>query len=143
MPNLLVAGNLQSIAFHEACLVASDIAGSDKFLNLETKGYIEVEWKKYVDRTRREVKDINFLESYQQPIIIHSTVGYIGGVDQLFKWAYQVYRYKDPRKDGAYGMHLTLSLSICIDRYRYIVNLFCYLNDCCSPNLYCILFNIF
>jgi hypothetical protein len=87
----------------QACLVASDISGLDANLNVETKGCIEVEWIKFVDKTRRELKDTNFVGSYEQPVIIHSIAGYIGGVNELFAWAGKLYRYKDPRNEGGYG----------------------------------------
>lgn len=103
MPILLVAGNLLSTAFHEAKVIAEDIVEKDANLDLETKGHVEVAWLKYLEKLRGELNNSSLrFQDPAEPVIIHSVIGYIGGLDELMLWANKTYKYADPRVHEGY-----------------------------------------
>jgi len=105
MPLLFIAGHLLSKWYQEAKLIAEDIVAADETgLQVETKGMLEHEWLAYLDSERRRVGGKCVEHPRLQPLVLHSTLGYIGGLEELIVWATQNNEaYKDPRDMPEYA----------------------------------------
>lgn len=99
MPILLIAGDMLDHAFQEAKLMAEDLVGSTGGkLQLEVRSFVEADWLGYLQQKKRELRGQAFQHAEDEPIVIHSALGYLGGVDGLLQWAGKAYSYTDPRK---------------------------------------------
>eukprot|EP00462_Mataza_sp_D1_P000297 CAMPEP_0175090836 /NCGR_PEP_ID=MMETSP0086_2-20121207/1574_1 /TAXON_ID=136419 /ORGANISM="Unknown Unknown, Strain D1" /LENGTH=934 /DNA_ID=CAMNT_0016363523 /DNA_START=59 /DNA_END=2863 /DNA_ORIENTATION=+ len=95
MPILLIAGDMLDKAFQEARLIADDLANGDSTLQIEVRSLIEVDWLDYLAQKKRELGGKAYTHG-NQPLCIHSVLGYIGGLDGLLMWANEKYMYEVP-----------------------------------------------
>lgn len=116
MPILLIAGDILSSAYHEAKEIADDLVNVDLRLELETLGLVEAEWVDFLERIR--LNGGQHLQHWAEsstngtkaishprdsPLILHSTLGYIGDLDEFIRWADHSYGLKDPRQNEEYA----------------------------------------
>lgn len=82
-------------SFQEAKQIAEDLVAFDPTLQIETRTLIEVEWLDYLAAKKRELGGKAYMHG-NQPLCIHSVLGYIGGLDGLLMWAGDKYDYELP-----------------------------------------------
>jgi peptidyl-prolyl cis-trans isomerase-like 6 len=95
MPILHITGDMLDWSFQLARHVAEDLVSSDPTLEIEVKGLVEADWRKYASLLRRQLGGKAFSHGHEA-IATHSTIGYIGGVEELISWASHKYNYRDP-----------------------------------------------
>lgn len=105
MPLLFIAGHILNRAYQEAKLVAEDIVHVDDMnLQLESKGMLEYQWLDYLSQQKRALGGKALEHDASQPLVVHSALGYLGGLDELLAWATNTYAdYSDPRDEPEYA----------------------------------------
>lgn len=90
-------------SFQEARLIAQDLAESNPVLQIEVRSLAEADWLDYLTQKKRELGGKAFRHMSEEPMIIHSVIGYLGGVDELVAFGETTYKYSDPRKSPLYS----------------------------------------
>lgn len=101
MPTLHVYGDIRTPDYHNATQIGRDLAGKDNHLELNTEHFLESDWIRWVAQKKKEEKG-NAFQHGQEPMVIHSVEGYIGGVADLKAWAKNKYEYTDSRPAQEY-----------------------------------------
>jgi len=105
MPVLHIAGHLLNKYFQEAKLIADDIiAADDTNLAVECNGMLEYQWLEYLTMHKRLLGGKALEHDPTQPLVVHSTLGYLGGLEELIVWACASNpEYADPRQHEEYA----------------------------------------
>lgn len=90
-------------SFQEARLIAEDLAQADPKLVIEIRSLVEADWLAYLGQKKRELRGRAFQHSESEPLVIHSVLGYLGGLNGLIEWGKNSCGYKDPRQLKAYS----------------------------------------
>lgn len=101
MPILLIAGDMLDRAFQEARIIAQDVASLNSSLQVEIRSMVEADWVAYLNLKKRKLRGRALQHAENEPLVIHSVLGYLGGLDDLVSWAGED-GYEDPRKMEQY-----------------------------------------
>lgn len=93
MPVLTVAGYVGSANFHEARILAEEVVLEDPLCRLRVVALPEAEWLEYLRQLRQSLTG-KACDHVASPIVTHSSLGYIGGLDELCAWAAATYGFE-------------------------------------------------
>lgn len=103
MPTIFVCGDVLCSQVQEAEIVLSTVASNNEDVTIEYKKLIEDEWIEYLPTLKRTHQGSAFEARANEPFIVHSLYGYIGGVEELIKIVTKEYGYVDGRGSPEHG----------------------------------------
>lgn len=105
MPIIFIAGDMLDREFHECKLIAEDLPSLDSRVSSEIRPMVEDAWLEYIASKRRAFGG-KAVDHKTGPLVVHSSLGYLGSLDEFLGWAIKSYGYTDPRSTPEYGILL-------------------------------------
>lgn len=93
--SLTVAGNVECVAFQEARLIAESLSA----VPVEVVELLETEWEAYASAEKRRLGGA--AAKADGPLVVHSVEGFIGGPEELRRWAGAPERGEGAREEAA------------------------------------------